>query len=111
MNITRYTPFALLLAASVMISACGGQADPYTREGMWHPSGVVNANLAAQLVNPHDLVQGHGDNSPNYKTATTSLDHLWNSGQASATAGAPAGAATPAAAPPSGAATTTGVSP
>lgn len=110
MNITRYTPFALLLAASVMVSACDA-ADPYKREGMWHPTGVVNANLAAQLVNPHDLVQGHGDNGPSYKTATTSVVRLWSAGQASSTGGASAAAAAPTSAPAPGGAATTGTSP
>ena len=33
-------------------------SDPMRREGTWHPTGANAANLAAEVVNPHDLVEG-----------------------------------------------------
>lgn len=32
--------------------------DPLTRDGLWHPTGANQANLAAMVVDPADLVRG-----------------------------------------------------
>jgi type IV pilus biogenesis protein CpaD/CtpE len=47
---------AVLLA--LLAGGCTMTSDPTLREGTWHPTGVNAANLAAEVVNPHDLVEG-----------------------------------------------------
>jgi type IV pilus biogenesis protein CpaD/CtpE len=67
-------PLVLILATS-----CAGCAmtDPYQRAGMWQPSGAVQANLAAMVANPGDLVTGHGDGQAAHYQSTGAVDRLW----------------------------------
>jgi type IV pilus biogenesis protein CpaD/CtpE len=76
-----FTKLAGLMAASLLLSGCEA-TDPYKREGMWRPEGVVNANLAAQLANPGDLVRGRGDASPVQRQATNAVTRLWTASAA-----------------------------
>jgi hypothetical protein len=85
-----------LLAATLLFSGCRAM-DPYQRAGMWRPEGVVNANLAAQLANPADLVRGHGDTGPVYRQTATAVTKLWSGSTAAAVAAPAAGGAAPAA--------------
>ncbi len=50
----------LSLAALALSGALAGctTLDPLTREGLWHPSGANEANLAAMVADPADLVRG-----------------------------------------------------
>ena len=91
-TLTRLAPFATLIAASLFLQGCDA-TDPYKREGVWRPSGVVQANLAAQLVDPYDLVEGQEDTSPRYRMPSGAVAHLWGGGQAAASAPGAAGAA------------------
>jgi type IV pilus biogenesis protein CpaD/CtpE len=49
----------VLAAAAVMLAGCE-DLDPYHRQDVWYPSGATQANLAAQVANPYDMVRGHG---------------------------------------------------
>ena len=49
----------VLAATAVMLAGCE-ELDPYHRQDVWYPSGASQANLAAQVVNPYDMVRGHG---------------------------------------------------
>ncbi|MDQ2801489.1 MAG: hypothetical protein M3Y41_01935 [Pseudomonadota bacterium] len=51
---------ATLIALPLLACGLGGCAatDPLTRPVLWNPSGVNEANIAVQVVNPADLVQG-----------------------------------------------------
>ncbi len=42
---------------AVCLAACS-VADPLTRPGVWHPTGANDANLAAMVADPDDLVTG-----------------------------------------------------
>ena len=53
--------------------ACA-QTDPYSRPGVWVPTGVNEANLRAMVAVPSDLVAGHGDNRGNAEIAAMALD-------------------------------------
>lgn len=96
------THLATILAAMLLLAGCAA-TDPYQRAGMWRPEGVVNANLAAQLADPHDLVRGRGDSGPVYRQAATAVTRLWTAtpqqaAPVAASAAAPApGGDTPAA--------------
>jgi type IV pilus biogenesis protein CpaD/CtpE len=63
----------------IMATSCAGCAmtDPYQRAGMWQPSGAVQANLAAMVANPGDLVTGHGDGQAAQYQTTGAVDRLW----------------------------------
>ena len=58
------------------LAACSKQVDPYTRDGMWQPSGANSLNLAAMTANPADLVHGHGDPGPQPVTAAAAVNRL-----------------------------------
>ena len=51
---------AILLRALPLALALGGCAstDPLVRQDLWRPNGANEANIAAQLANPADLVRG-----------------------------------------------------
>lgn len=51
--------------------------EPYNRPGTWTVEGSNQANLAAQVVNPGDLVRGRSDPSPHYKQAAAAVTTLW----------------------------------
>ena len=68
---------ALLLPLSLLaLSGCSA-TDPFTREGTWKPSGVNEANIAAQAANPADLARGRADSSGTYRAGTSAVDRLW----------------------------------
>lgn len=78
MSTRHLTALATTLAATLLLTGCDTpqQIDPYRREGVWRPEGVVAANLAAQVANPEDLRRGRGETGPSYKTATP-VSRLW----------------------------------
>jgi type IV pilus biogenesis protein CpaD/CtpE len=51
---------AMLLRAlplAIVLSGCAS-TDPLLRPDLWHPNGANDANLAAEAVDPMDLVHG-----------------------------------------------------
>ena len=57
-----FPPLFLLVAGSLSLTACN-RYDTYNRPYVWHPTHANDANLAAEVVNPQDLVVGHGDDT------------------------------------------------
>ncbi len=55
----RSRPLVLLLA--LIAGGCTATSNPMYRAGTWHPTGANEANLAAEIANPHDLVAGAGE--------------------------------------------------
>ena len=49
-----------VLGFVLLLSACAAE-DPLTRPGLWHPVGANDANLAAMVADPDDLVTGVAD--------------------------------------------------
>jgi hypothetical protein len=84
----------LVLAASPL-TGCSPQHDPYYRAGTWHPEGVNDMNIAAQVADPHDLVRGRDIPQPNYRTSAQAVADLWSgkTTKAAKTAGGAAGGA------------------
>lgn len=48
------------LAWLLITPLLGGCQEPFTRAGTWHATGVNQANLDAETVNPADAVAGRG---------------------------------------------------
>ncbi len=65
-----------LLALCGAIAGCSA-TDPYERAGIWRPSGVNEANIAAQVANPADLVRGRGDAGVSVRSGSTAVERLW----------------------------------
>ena len=76
----RVAPLALL-ALSGALAGCSA-TDPYEKAGIWRPSGVNEANIAAQVANPADLVRGRGDTSGSVRSSGTAGERLWQGGPA-----------------------------
>ena len=64
-----------LFAVSVTLGACD-LTDPYTRPGMWQPTGANALNLAAMAQNPHDLIRGRGTSGALGVEAVTPIQAL-----------------------------------
>ena len=46
-----------ILSLLLVLSGCAAE-DPLTRPGLWQPVGANDANLAAMVADPNDLVTG-----------------------------------------------------
>ena len=67
-------PVTFLLAA-LSLAGCAA-TDPLTRDGLWQSSGANEANLAAMVVNPADLVQGRGAEGSDGQRAAAAIARL-----------------------------------
>ncbi len=77
---TRWLLSGGLAISMIALSGCEDAAkylDPYQKPYAWHPTGAPTANLAAQLVNPHDLAIGRGTTEGDAKEAAVAIDHIW----------------------------------
>lgn len=77
---TRWACIGGLMLATAVVTACApghDYLDPYQKPYTWHPTDAPTANLAAQLVNPRDLVMGHGDTEGDAKEATGAVERDW----------------------------------
>jgi hypothetical protein len=75
----RVAPLALLALSGVALAGCS-MTDPYERAGIWRPSGVNEANIAAQVANPGDLARGRGDAGGSVRGASGAVERLWQGG-------------------------------
>jgi len=99
MRTRRRLPGLLLhggLAVSLLtLAGCGASSDyldPYKKPYTWHPTGAPTANLAAQLVDPHDLVSGRGSTLGDSKESTAAIDRVWQDRPKALSAGSAGGA-------------------
>lgn len=90
----RLAGLALVAALAAPVAGCAG-TDPYERAGIWKPSGVNDANIAAQVANPADLARGRGDSTGTVRTATRAVDRLWQGAPAAQSGQDRQGAANP----------------
>jgi hypothetical protein len=83
----------VLLAVSPLVGCSENNrfTDTYNAPGTWHPTGVNELNIAAQVANPNDLVRGRGDNGGNLRTSVAAVNNLW-SGKSDKAAAAGGGA-------------------
>ena len=68
----------LKLAVLPLAGCADGYRDSYVRAGTWHPQGVNDMNIAAQVADPHDLVRGRDIAQPNYRTSAAAVADLWS---------------------------------
>ena len=52
---------AAVIASGGLLAGCAGLDDPYQRDGTWRPEGLNDANIAAMVAHPNDLVAGVND--------------------------------------------------
>lgn len=67
---------AALMLGVLILGGCEDR-DPYRRTDVWHPTGAPQANLAAMVANPQDLIRGHGVSVADPKVVNTSISHIW----------------------------------
>ena len=89
-------PIALiaLAGAAALLAGCASN-DPFAQPGNWHENDAPMHNIAVELVNPHDLVAGHGDASftgPIAETAVGKAMQSSSSSSSSDSSGAAGGA-------------------
>ena len=76
----RWTPSLLLVALAVPMGSLGGCSpsylDPYQKPYVWVPSGAPAANIAAQLVDPHDLVLGRSASEGDGRESAQAIDRV-----------------------------------
>ncbi len=71
----KSTKFLLPLLAALLLAGCDYMT-PETRPGTWQPTGSNDANLAAELVNRHDLVKGRGSDTTEGVLAAQAIARL-----------------------------------
>ncbi len=68
---------AQMMGISVLLGLAGcADTDPYSREGIWRPSGTNEANLRAMVANPADLARGVGDGMGDSHQAEAAIERL-----------------------------------
>jgi type IV pilus biogenesis protein CpaD/CtpE len=71
--------FRLAAATCIALLVSGCDAlEPYQRAYTWHPTGATEANLAAMVENPADLVHGRGLGQTDGVVAAMAVDRLWH---------------------------------
>jgi len=84
----------------LLLSGCAA-TDPFHRPGAWRPEGVNQANIAAMVARPADLLRGRDAGGTDSPLATAAVTRLWEGAPSPAVAaiGVSPAAASPAASP------------
>ncbi len=63
--------------AAALVNGCA-LTEPDQRPGEWHPLGLNPVNIAAMVVDPHDLVQGNasGEGKSDGHMAAAAIDRM-----------------------------------
>ncbi len=64
-----------VVGLSLCLAACA-QTDPLTAAGRWTPTSVNEANLAVQLANPADLLEGQASDGADGQQAVAAVARL-----------------------------------
>ena len=64
---------AALIGAVLLLAGCE-DLDPYHRPYVWYPTGASEANIAAQVANPYDMVRGRGVTRADGDLAAAAVD-------------------------------------
>lgn len=74
-------PRSLLLgftfAAGLLALAGCDSRDPYLRTDVWKPTGANDANIAAMVANPRDLIRGANDSRENAGEPVLAVQRIW----------------------------------
>lgn len=76
MQIMTVMRLAGCLLPILAVAGCA-LTDPLERAGAWHSRGSNTGNLAAQVVDPSDLVRGKESDSSNGVLAAMAIDRLY----------------------------------
>ncbi|EGO96195.1 MULTISPECIES: hypothetical protein [Acidiphilium] len=87
MRKSRLIVLVTLAGAAALLAGCASN-DPFAQPGNWHENDAPMHNIAVELVNPHDLVGGHGDASFTGPIAETAVGKALKSSSSSSTSGA-----------------------
>jgi len=87
MRKSRLIVLITLAGAAALLAGCASN-DPFAQPGNWHENNAPMHNIAVELVNPHDLVGGHGDASFTGPIAETAVGKALKSSSSSSTSGA-----------------------
>ncbi|WP_287849475.1 hypothetical protein [Acidiphilium sp.] len=87
MRKSRLIVLVTLAGAAALLAGCASN-DPFAQPGNWHENNAPIHNIAVELVNPHDLVGGHGDASFTGPIAETAVGKALKSSSSSSTSGA-----------------------
>ena len=87
MRKSRLIVLVTLAGAAALLAGCASN-DPCAQPGNWHENDAPMHNIAVELVNPHDLVGGHGDASFTGPIAETAVGKALKSSSSSSTSGA-----------------------
>ena len=90
MHKSRPIAFIALAGAAALLAGCASN-DPFAQPGNWHENDAPMHNIAVELVNPHDLVGGHGDASFTGPIAETAVGKALKSSSSSGSSGAAGG--------------------
>ena len=66
----------IALAGAVLALAGCEEMDPYHRHDVWYPTGAPQANLAAMVANPNDLIRGRGDGKVDAQRAEMAVTRI-----------------------------------
>ena len=66
----------LLVTSGFILSGCGPDFDPLTREGLWTPGHVNRTDLVMQAANPSDLTSGKGSPTADGQEAAAAIERL-----------------------------------
>jgi hypothetical protein len=94
---------AACVAAILTLLALSGcdKIDPLTRPYVWVPTNVNTHNIAAQALNPADLVHGRESKNTRAIEESDAVEHLW-AGHSAGLLSSTGGPSTASAPPPAG---------
>lgn len=80
-------PAAIASFAGIMALLLAGcsNSDPFAQPGTWHENDAPMQNVAAELVNPHDLVMGRESTTLTGTIAVSALGQALDQGSQGAT--------------------------
>ena len=86
MRKSRLIVLFILAGAAALLAGCASN-DPFAQPGNWHENDAPMHNIAVELVNPHDLVGGHGDASFTGPIAETAVGKALKSSSSTSSSG------------------------
>jgi hypothetical protein len=81
-NRMRSALFFGLCVGILSLSGCAGMIDPFQRTGTWSATGASNENIAQQVANKGDLIQGQSEPGSNGIAAVAGVEKAMTGGTA-----------------------------
>ncbi|GBQ93114.1 hypothetical protein AA0522_0171 [Gluconacetobacter liquefaciens NRIC 0522] len=71
----RHVRSGMLCCALVLLAGCAS-LEPYRKPYAWHPVGANQANLAAMVADPHDLVRGQSEQETDAQAPVLAIERV-----------------------------------